>query len=361
MSQKKKRVIVGFCLFFVQNVQYYSHSLLSWFKCCNYSSIFDVDKLIISNFARNILYMDTVKNVSFNDIAVLDKSSLSWIDNIIVYDEEILNGIHLLDSNNPPIRIEGLNIFLCKYGRMSFSIDYKPYQLKENTLLCLQSRHIVDDIHVSSNCKGCVLVISPDLIQLIIKDIPAIKKLTMSTSHLHPLEQLEEDEMAQLVSVVERIKKNLKATNHSFQNYITKNEVSNFLLEIANIRIKKNSSEHKGNNEQESRQDEIVNNFIQFILDHCREQHEVAFYAKKLYMTPGNLSRTMKNATGKSPLKWINDILIAEAKILLRRKDVNVQQVSEELHFGDQSSFGKFFKKHIGLTPIEYRNRVRKV
>ncbi|MDR2384501.1 MAG: helix-turn-helix domain-containing protein, partial [Tannerella sp.] len=34
--------------------------------------------------------------------------------------------------------------------------------------------------------------------------------------------------------------------------------------------------------------------------------------------------------------------------------------IADELNFGDQSSFGKFFKKHTGLTPKEYRKSVQK-
>lgn len=76
-------------------------------------------------------------------------------------------------------------------------------------------------------------------------------------------------------------------------------------------------------------------------------------------MTPGNLSRAVTAASGKSPIKWISDAVVAEAKILLRNPDMNIQQVSEELHFGDQSSFGKFFKKHTGFTPIEYKGNIQ--
>ena len=59
-------------------------------------------------------------------------------------------------------------------------------------------------------------------------------------------------------------------------------------------------------------------------------------------------------------MKWISDALISEAKILLRKPDINIQQISEELHFGEQSSFSKFFKKHTGVTPVEYRNTILK-
>jgi AraC-like DNA-binding protein len=75
-------------------------------------------------------------------------------------------------------------------------------------------------------------------------------------------------------------------------------------------------------------------------------------------MTAGNLSRITKAYNGKRTIKWINDVLVTEAKILLRKPNNTVQQVADELNFGDQSSFGKFFKKHTGLTPREYMKKV---
>ena len=59
--------------------------------------------------------------------------------------------------------------------------------------------------------------------------------------------------------------------------------------------------------------------------------------------------------TSKSANKWIDDALIVEAKILLKAPQATVQQVADMLHFSDQSTFGKFFKKHMGISPMEYR------
>jgi len=47
--------------------------------------------------------------------------------------------------------------------------------------------------------------------------------------------------------------------------------------------------------------------------------------------------------------------VIIEAKVLLRTPSYNVAQVAEELHFSDQFFFAKFFKKHTGLTPSQFR------
>ena len=63
----------------------------------------------------------------------------------------------------------------------------------------------------------------------------------------------------------------------------------------------------------------------------------------------------LREQTGKSANKWIDDAVLMEAKMLLKTPLLSVQQVAEQLHFSDQSTFGKFFKKHIGLSPLEFR------
>jgi AraC-like DNA-binding protein len=51
---------------------------------------------------------------------------------------------------------------------------------------------------------------------------------------------------------------------------------------------------------------------------------------------------------------------VEEASRLLRDPDLTLQQIAAELSFSDQSSFGKFFKKHSGITPMKYRSNLRK-
>ncbi|WP_366518190.1 helix-turn-helix domain-containing protein, partial [uncultured Mucilaginibacter sp.] len=46
---------------------------------------------------------------------------------------------------------------------------------------------------------------------------------------------------------------------------------------------------------------------------------------------------------------------VLEAKVLLRNYEISIAQVAEEINFPDQSSFGKYFKKHTGFSPSEYR------
>ena len=51
---------------------------------------------------------------------------------------------------------------------------------------------------------------------------------------------------------------------------------------------------------------------------------------------------------------------IEVAARMLRDPELTIQQGAEALSFSDQSSFGKFFKKHTGLSPLKYRQNLKK-
>jgi AraC-like DNA-binding protein len=167
---------------------------------------------------------------------------------------------------------------------------------------------------------------------------------------------LEEDQLLLIVNIIEKLRRNIKADYHAFQEQLVENEACNFILELANITSQRTE---KDPNFKLGRKEDVTSKFFKLLIVHCKEQHEVSFYATELCMTPEHLSRILKSVSGKTVNKWINDALTSESKILLRNQKINIQEVSEQLNFADQSSFGKFFKKQTGYTPIEYKNSIR--
>lgn len=98
--------------------------------------------------------------------------------------------------------------------------------------------------------------------------------------------------------------------------------------------------------------------FMQLLIQKSHEWHEVSDYSTELCVTPVYLSRTVKALSGKTAMDWINKVRVAEAKILLRKPDNTVQYVADKMNFSDQSAFGKFFKKHTGRSPVEYKKEI---
>ena len=65
----------------------------------------------------------------------------------------------------------------------------------------------------------------------------------------------------------------------------------------------------------------------------------------------------VKKVSGRTASDWIDEYVVLEAKQMLRTTTLTVQEVSRELNFANQSFFGKYFKKHVGMSPSEYRQQ----
>lgn len=109
------------------------------------------------------------------------------------------------------------------------------------------------------------------------------------------------------------------------------------------------------NKTTKTRREVIFNSFIRLVGQNFKKERNVKFYADKLCITSKYLAIMVKAVSGKSALTWINNHVILEAKALLKSTDYTVLQISDILNFPTQSFFGKFFKRHTGMSPVEYR------
>ncbi len=100
-----------------------------------------------------------------------------------------------------------------------------------------------------------------------------------------------------------------------------------------------------------------VSQFLYLAHTHCRERHEVGWYACQIGISPDALSSAIKRLYGKTASTVLNDLLLNEAKVCLRNPDLSIQDVADLLCFGDQSSFGKFFKRMCGVPPVIFRKK----
>jgi AraC-like DNA-binding protein len=304
--------------------------------------------------------MKEIINIDFDRTAKEITSSEVFGDELIVSDLDNRRDNCQRIENMPTIRLDAVTFFICTHGEISFYVDHKDYHLHSNMLLQLNRIHILNNVSMSNHFEGYMVAISPKLAQSIMGDVHMIEKMSIRLERSFPLMKLSESQTNTLIEMIIRMIKVMKVSGHAFQNHILKNEVSNFLLEMANINLKQIQNKEIVYGSIDYKE-EVVQSFIRLVFDNCKEEHEVSFYAEKLCMTSGNLSRILKKISGKTAITWISDTLVIESKILLQKPSVNIQKISEELHFADQSTFGKFFKKHTGQTPTEFRNKVQKV
>ena len=85
----------------------------------------------------------------------------------------------------------------------------------------------------------------------------------------------------------------------------------------------------------------------------------MAFYAGKLNITPNYLNIIVRKNIGTTAKEQINVQLGLVVKMLLDTTDLTVKEIAERLHYDDPSYLCRIFRKQTGLSPINYRNKLR--
>lgn len=254
------------------------------------------------------------------------------------------------------IRIDGMVIVLVFNGEAKVNIDYISYHLKKDHIILLGKNHLLDQSRVSHNFKGVLIACENDFLVDTFHEESHVLIEELISLKLNPVHALKEKDMRLIREIVARLRQNIGRDSHKFQKSLVHNEFSNFLLELWTLGETKTPALHRGFERDFHK--ELIPGFAQLLFKHCKTEHEIAFYAGQLGVSPVYLSRFVRTISGKPASKWISEAIIAEAKIMFRKPDISIREIAEDLHFSDQSSFGKFFKKHTGLSPLAYKNRI---
>lgn len=255
-------------------------------------------------------------------------------------------------SEKYPIRLKMSTLMLVVDGEINISVDYLSYTLKKNMVMQLTIDNIIENITYSSDFKGFQMLFSQELkteimAQTVGVHLPRAKQLKRN----YPIQELKHVEFEMVLNRILCIKKYMLDETHIYRTSIIKNEIINLHQELDNCRWKM-----YGNGDiKVLRNETLREQFRELLLQKCKEHHDVSFYAAELFVTPDYLSRVIREFDGQSAMKWITNAVVTEAKILLRQPDKSINQIAVELNFPDQSTFGKFFKRCMEVSPAEYR------
>lgn len=299
-----------------------------------------------------------ILHISIEDFLRFHITGKSYQDKLFVVEMRGDNEEKPDICENDGIRLDAFSIILARQGEIDITIDNFTYHLSDNLLLDIMDMHVIKGIRLSPDFRGYHLVIERNLFAEVL--LPGMRRLPASfiaSRRNRPVLQLSKEDAVLLENSIRRIVWNMDRTSHTWQRDLILNELRGFFLEMNNILYQ---ALHEHVNANPPGKDTLLFLFIQLLNKHCKAEHTVAFYARELCITPEYLSRILKEFSGKTVNKWIAEALIREAEISLRNPNLTIQQVSDSLNFSDQSSFGKFFKKHKRVSPLSYREGMKK-
>ena len=104
---------------------------------------------------------------------------------------------------------------------------------------------------------------------------------------------------------------------------------------------------------------DLFRRFSELLEHDFAARHDAAHYADALAVPPAALSRALTQVAGRPTKELVTDRVMLEAARLLRFTDRTVGEVSYAVGFTDPLYFSRAFKRHSGLAPKAYRDRVR--
>ena len=168
------------------------------------------------------------------------------------------------------------------------------------------------------------------------------------------------DDLNILVKDIRNMIDSLSDTGHYFAEEINYAYFYILLTDMADMIWKRYGFGAPSHHTDMAHPDTILKDFAELLMQNIRKETSIGFYAEKLCISKQYLSLIVKEKTRVTIGTIIASMRVEVASQLLRDPDLTVQQIAAELSFSDQSSFGKFFKKHTGVSPLKYRQTLRK-
>ncbi|MDC7234581.1 MAG: helix-turn-helix transcriptional regulator [Spirochaetales bacterium] len=79
---------------------------------------------------------------------------------------------------------------------------------------------------------------------------------------------------------------------------------------------------------------------------------------KQFFISPSYLSKLFRQFTGKTFIEYLTNLRVSKACELLKTSDRKLFEIAELVGYSDSRYFSSLFKKHTGLTPSQYRNKL---
>lgn len=249
----------------------------------------------------------------------------------------------------PPHRKQVYDFLFLTKGMTRRSKALHPYEIKENMFFFLPAYQITNHEFMSADTEGYFCHFNFDMFtdhlpqHNILRDFPFLQFLG------NPI--IEVDEMVKpfLFNIFQRLETEYRKGEQSNFEIISVYLLALFTelkrFYTPSVSVKKNTALM------------ITQNFKDALSRHIYEKQKVTEYADFLSVSPNHLNKCVKTTTGQSAQDLLNEMIVLEAKVLLKQTDMQISEIAYKLSQQNHSDFSRFFKAKTGMSPKEYKQK----
>ncbi len=250
-----------------------------------------------------------------------------------------------------PCKLETCVFTYITSGSVSATINLWDYNLSANDLVVIVPGTFIQIKEVSPDLKISVAAYS----SAFVKNLNLWKSLSPIISQIFskPIFHLSE-ELGILLSDIISLIRRANSTKPDLISPNMAHHVMNIIIETIVQGLNANlASCDKTNN---TREQQILHEFLQLVFENYREQHKISFYAREVNLTLSHFCNVISKTTGMTAQEIIMNMIIMDAKTQLKATRAQVSNIAYSLGFSTPTTFTRYFRTYTGMTPQEYRN-----
>ena len=281
-----------------------------------------------------------------NRTAIVVEDKMMVMDNLEVQPDP--DGIDDL-INRFPLRLMTTCLLIVVAGEVRFSVNFRDFVVAGGSCVFISEGTIIEKAVFDTSSRVILL-------SFVSHSVPSMDGLHQRNVHrLYALQvallELRDEHIEMLKTAYQMLRTIL--TDEAFA--ANRETTAATCIALMGSIIEQGVSSNTQLESKTSRKDEIVARFLECVNENYREHRDLGFYADKLCLSLKYMSHVIHGQTGRHPSQWIKDYVILDAKTMLRSGRYTVQQVADELHFANQSFFGKYFKEAVGVSPKKWK------
>lgn len=237
-------------------------------------------------------------------------------------------------------RVDFYHFIWIEAGELNLMIDFEELCLHTNEAVLIAPGQVCR-FHLQSYPRAYSVMFVPEFLGEATSDTQLLHQmLRISPARkVIPLYGLPIDNLIQqLISELNY------GTRDEYQLVITRSCLRILLSEVARRLPKERVSSN-----------ELAYRFIDEVEIHYHQWYNVKDYLPLLAIQEKHLAQSVRLATGVTPKAYIDQRRMLEAKRLLAYSDLSVKEIAYSLGFEEPTNFNKFFRKHAGISPNEFR------
>ena len=235
-------------------------------------------------------------------------------------------------------------------GKLSVELNTVPYQLEKNCSLFIDRKMVVNNVKHTENFRCLICAMSTDMGFAFFN-----KSLLQSIMHImaNPVIKLEQDEVDLMLKYYELLIFKMEHPEMSFGRETVRDIIRCFAYDLLS-NINRHLNQDSGD-DMLRQGDRIFRRFMLLLADNTNVNRSVKSYADELCVSPKYLTTVCRRHSESTASELIATAIISRIKQLLLYSYLSIKEVASEMGFDNLSFFGKYVKKHLGLSPNHYR------